>query len=635
MTNTCLQRMNAWARRLLPLLALLLLAAVGHAQGPQITKVDPPNWWVGHTINPVRLLLYGTNLAGAQVSASGGGVQASGVKVSASGTHIFCDLAINPHAVPGARTLTITTPQGKTTVAFDVLPPLPPAGRFAGFSPDDVIYLIMPDRFSNGDTSNDDPFASRGLYDRTNPHRYHGGDLQGIINHLDYLKDLGITTIWITPVYQNVQHLNSVQADSGNPISDYHGYGAVDFYNVEAHFGTLAKLRELVDKAHALGLKVIQDEVANHTSPYHPWLADPPTPTWYNGTQANHLNNPFDIHTLTDPHATPAIQKPSLDGWFVNILPDLNQDDPEVSRYEIQNTLWWLGSAGFDGIRQDTMSYVPRTFLRDWSGAIRRQYPRVSEVGEVYNGDVTIPSFFQGGQKRYDGVDTGVQSVFDFPLFYPLRRVFAQGHSIKDVTYLLGRDWVYPNANNLVTFLGLHDMKRFMSEDGATVLGLELAQTFIMTTRGIPMLYYGDELAMPGGDDPDNRRDFPGGWAGDERSAFTAAGRTPTEQEVWSHFRTLAHLHAQLPALRRGTLTHLYIADQQYAYTRQVNGDSVVVALNNDTNPIMFTVPLAPTVAWADGTALSDRLGGVTGTVVKDGHITLTLPARGAAIFTR
>ncbi len=619
------------------LLLVVLIPALCRAQSPTVDRVEPPNWWVAHSVNPVRVLLHGENLVGAKVEASGGGVSAS--HVQASGTYVFVDVTIDPHARPGARSLKVTTPKGTVSAPFEIDAPLPTAGRFQGFSPDDVIYLIMPDRFSDGDPSNNDPYVSRGLFDRSNPHRYHGGDLQGIINHLDYLKSLGVTTLWLTPVYDNVNHLNSRETDAGNPISDYHGYGAVNFYGVEEHFGTLEKLRELVDKAHALGLKVIQDEVANHTSPYHPWAKDPPTPTWFNGTLETHLSNEWDIPVLTDPHAPPALQKNTLEGWFINILPDINQNDPEAARYEIQNTLWWLGETGFDGLREDTMSYVPRSFMRDWSGAIRRQYPNVTEVGEVYNGDVAVTSFFQGGQARFDGIDTGVSSLFDFGLYYPLRRVFAQGNSVKDLTYLLGRDSLYVNPNSLVTFLGSHDVPRFMNEQGATIDGLKLAQTFLLTTRGIPMLYYGDELALPGGGDPDNRRDFPGGFPGDALNAFTQAGRTAAQQDVFTHVQTLTHLRAMLPALRRGRLVNLYVSDQQYVYARVMPGTPeitqfAVVALNNDKQPATFTFPADPSYL-PEGTTLTDRLGVTSPVSVQNGKVTLTLPARAGAILTR
>src|SRR5262249_10837117 len=245
---------------------------------PEILKLDPPNWWPGHSINPVMVLIKGRSLAGAKVDVAGKDVRATVLKTSDSGTYLFLDVWVDPAARPGPRTLKVTTPGGTTETQFEVTVPLERQERFKGLTTDDVIYLIMPDRFSNGDPSNDDPSRSRGLLDRAKGRFYHGGDLQGIIDHLDYLKDLGVTAIWLTPVYDNADHLNYREQYGEGPITDYHGYGAVDFYAVDEHLGTMAKLRELVDRAHQMGIKVIQDQVANHTGPYHPWVADPPTP---------------------------------------------------------------------------------------------------------------------------------------------------------------------------------------------------------------------------------------------------------------------------------------------------------------------------------------------------------------------
>ena len=287
--------------RAIVMIGLLALAAgpCVAQNAPEVLKVEPPNWWARHSINPVRVLIRGRNLAGARVAASGGGVSTGSMRVNAAGTYIFVDVLIDANAAPGRRLLRITTPAGTTESPFEISAPLAREGRFQGFTTDDVVYLIMPDRFADGDPTNNDPTQSRGMYDRTKTRYYHGGDLQGVINHLPYVKDLGVTAIWLTPWYDNVNRLNEREqypegsTGAKKPITDYHGYGAVDFYGVEEHFGTLAKLRELVDEAHRLGVKVIQDQVANHTGPYHPWVDDPPTPTWYNGTNEHHLANTF------------------------------------------------------------------------------------------------------------------------------------------------------------------------------------------------------------------------------------------------------------------------------------------------------------------------------------------------------
>jgi len=392
------------------ILAIALGLRLAYAAAPVVTKVEPPDWPVEPKGITLRMLVTGRDLAGSTVRSP---FRTGPVKVSRSGTHLFVDLSIPKSAEPGKYPLEIATPEGKVEAPFSLVPALAPAGRFQGFSSDDVIYLIMPDRFANGDPSNDDPAISRGLHDRAKSRYYHGGDLAGIEQHLPYLKDLGVTALWLTPIYDNVNHLNERERYDGQAITDYHGYGAVDLYGVDEHFGDLEKFRQLVDQAHAQGLKIIQDQVANHTGPYHPWVQDPPTPTWFNGTAAQHLAETWRTWTLIDPHATVEMRKSTLDGWFIDILPDLNQDDPEVARYLIQNTLWWIGRTGIDGIRQDTLPYVPRRFWREWTAAIRQRYPDFRVVGEVFDADPAMVSFFQGGKARFDGVDSGVDTLFD------------------------------------------------------------------------------------------------------------------------------------------------------------------------------------------------------------------------------
>lgn len=452
----------------------------------------------------------------------------------------------------------------------------------------------MPDRFANGDLSNDDPAISRGLFDRKNNRFYHGGDLQGIIDHLGYLKNLGVTALWLTPVYDNTNELNRRQAIGGRPVTDYHGYGTINYYGVEEHLGNLDLLRKLVDEAHRAGIKVIQDQVANHVSPYHPWVTDPPEPTWFHGTASHHVNETWQIWAVPDPHASVELRRGVLEGWFQDALPDMNQDDPEVARYEIQNALWWVGSTGFDGIRQDTLPYVARSFWRQWSAALKRQYPNLRAVGEVFDKNPAVTSFFQGGIERFDGVDSGIDTVFDFPTYDAIRDVFARGNAIDSAAQTLAQDRLYPDPNSLVTFLGLHDVARFMNESGASVEKLKLAFTFLLTARGTPMIYYGDEIGMPGGDDPDNRRDFPGGWKGDARNAFEASERTQQEAAVFDHVRKLTTLRAKLEPLRRGEMIDLAVTKQTWVYARQSGTSAVIVAINNGPDaaeiPIRFGV---------------------------------------------
>ncbi|HZS08872.1 MAG TPA: alpha-amylase family glycosyl hydrolase [Blastocatellia bacterium] len=556
-----------------------------------MSKVEPPNWWAGHSINPVRLIVRGRNLQGAKVSAAKPGIRVGNIKVNDAGTYLFVDLTISNAAKPGQYPIRITTGGGTVEAPFEIIPALPRAGNFRGFNRNDVIYLIMPDRFCNGDLANDDPAVSKGLFDRARGRYYHGGDLQGVINRLPYLKDLGITAIWLNPIYDNTNRPDEKETYDGQPTTGYHGYGAIDFYGVEEHFGDLRKLRELVEKAHDLDIKVIQDQVANHCGPYHPWVKDPPTRTWFNGTEANHINETWQTHLLMDKYATPEMLKPVLDGWFINILPDLNQNDPEVARYIIQNTLWWIGVSGVDAIRQDTLPYVPRKFWREWMTAIKREYPDVNVVGETLDGLPAQVAFFQGGAKRWDGVDSKVDTEFDYPLYFAIRKTFGEGQPVGELVNILNQDYLYPAPEKLVTLLGSHDVQRFMNEKGATVEGLKLALTFLLTTRGIPQLYYGDEIAMRGGGDPDNRRDFPGGWPGDSHNAFEASGRTAEENGVFEHVKKLLKLRREMTELREGRLRHLYISDQCYIFQREAGaGGNSIVAINNGSQPVSVEV---------------------------------------------
>ena len=617
-------------------LILLVHVSVASAQTePTVSKVEPPSWWRGSTVNPVRLLVRGTGLKGANVTPTGSGLRLAGnPKTNDAGTYLFLDVAISANAQPGKRSLRINTSSGSTTAQFEVLPPLVRPGRFQGFSPDDVMYLIMVDRFADGDTSNNDPPQSRGIYDRGNKFYYHGGDLQGIIDHLPYFKELGVNALWLTPWYDNYDRLNQIELKEGKPSTGFHGYNPQDFYGVEEHFGTLEKLQELVATAHRAGIKIIQDQVVNHTGPYHPWVEDLPTATWFNGTRQNHLKNVFQTWVLHDLRPVEHLHRETMEGWFLDFLPDLNQRDPEVERYLIQNTLWWIGVTGLDGIRMDTWQYVPNSFWKRWNTALKREFPQFRVVGEVKDGEVVHTSFFQGGRVRFDGIDSGLDSLLDFPLFYPIRHGFAEGQALDQIPKTLSKDYLYTNSEILVTLLGGHDDGRFMSERGATIAGLKLANLFVLTTRGVPQLYYGDELAMTGGDEPTTRKDFPGGFPGDRQNAFTTAGRTKEQQEIFGFIQTITRLRNELEALRRGRLINLYVAEQQYAYARQSRAGVVVVVINNDNRPATLEFSLRQT-GLADGVVLIDRLNEAGETRISEGRVNVKLPARSGAILVR
>lgn len=595
----------------------LLLAAP-----PAVTKVEPPDWVAEPAGATLRMLVTGTDFTGASIRAP---FPTSSIRTSPSGTHLFFDFQIPANVPPGRYPIRLITLSGAAVVPFAIVPRLASAGRFRGISSDDVLYLIMPDRFANGDPSNDDPVVSQGLYNRDKGRYYHGGDFEGILQHLDYLQDLGVTALWLTPIYDNANQISSRQA-----MADYHGYGAVDFYAVDEHFGDLAKFRELVDGAHGHGIKIILDQVANHTGPAHEWVKDPPTATWFHGTGAEHLSNTWRTWTLISPHSTPATQRSTLEGWFAGILPDLNQDDPEVSRYLIQNTLWWISRSGIDAIREDTLPYVPRPFWHDWTRAIHQRYPSFSVIGEVFDSDPALVSYFQGGRKR-DGVDTGVDSLFDFPLHDMIRKVFAEGSPLRALPQMLAHDFLYGNPGRLVTFFDLHDVPRFMNEPGATFTGLERAVTFLLTSRGIPLIYYGDEIGLPGGSDPDNRRDFPGGWKDDPHNAFAPSGRTAEQQRLFEHIRSLIHLRSEVTALRSGRMVDLLTEDDAWAFARVTPQASVLVIFNNSKQPAALRIPLGGS-GIANGAKLEDWLHKGPPVIAGD-SIDVHLPALSVAIY--
>jgi glycosidase len=630
--RNCFSRLKLFASLVLPLALLLASAPARTAEnGPEVFKVDPPNWWAGHSINPVRLLIRGRNLMGARVETAGEGINIGSTSASDSGNYLFVDVSIEAQAAPGRRALRVTSTAGTTEAQFDIAPPLPRQGRFQGWSQADVIYLIMPDRFSDGDAANNDPAQSRGMHTRENPRSYHGGDLQGIIDRLPYLKDLGVTAVWTTPVYDNTNR--SKDYEYGKSVSDYHGYGAIDFYRVEEHLGTLEKYRELVERAHSLGMKIIQDQVANHTGPDHSWASDPPTPTWFNGTLASHPNNVFDIKSVTEQKPDRERFEATIRGWFANVLPDINQDDAESSRYVIQNALWWVGMTGLDGIRQDTFPFVPRRFWSDWNRALAKEFPQLTVVGEVFDPRPEVTSFFQGGRARFDGIDTSLHTVFDFPSYFAIRDVFIKKQPLKRLTDLLEQDHLYTNPRALVTFLGNHDVARFMGEKGATISGLKLAYTYLLTMRGTPQLYYGDELGMEGGTDPDNRRDFPGGFAGDRRNAFTRSGRTGRERSVFKHVNTLLRLRAKHESLQSGDMKILTVNDQALAFMREARGDRVIVAINNSDAPVRLAIPFTAR-SGSRGGLWVESLYGKLRARAKGGKITLSIPPKDSFVLS-
>jgi glycosidase len=552
--------------------------AAARPEALSITKIDPPNWFAA--LPKPMLLIHGTGLGCARFSLSdsshtgtphtGNSITVERTTTSANGHWAQLYLAASPL---NAETVTL---RAACANGEHIEQPYTFAARrsaqsgMAGFNARDVIYLVMTDRFADGDLHNDgatahDSAGSQAAADqRADPRGWHGGDLRGVEQHLDYLQQLGITTVWVTPVYQN-----------HSPVA-YHGYHATDYYSVDEHYGSLQALQSLAAALHSRGMKLVLDTVPNHTGPLHPWVNDEPAPEWFHGTAAQHLDGESNFEALVNPHAPESDRVGTLDGWFVNELPDNNTDAPAVALYQRQNAVWWIEETGADGLRIDTFPYVDRPFWNAFNGELKTLYPNLTEVGEVSGDDPVINSAFAGGVMRAGGdlssagVDTKLYTPFDYPMYHAAVDVFARGAPFGRISRILGQDGLYPHPERLVPFLGNHDQPR-LATLVADPAARRLAWAFLLTTRGTPEMYAGDEIAMTGGDDPANRQDFPGGFPHATQNAFTAAGRTATQNAEFDWVQHLLKLRSTFAPLACGAEQVLSAEKDTFVYVRYNN----------------------------------------------------------------
>ena len=597
-------------------------------------KVEPPNWWLKLTPE-LMILVSGRHLEATGVSCNLANLVVERTQATAGGDYLFVWLKLEPETKSGTAVCRITTPAGTTSFELPLAARAQTIHKFQGITLDDVMYLIMPDRFADGDPTNDEPAEAPGSHDRSKARAYHGGDLRGIREHLDYLKELGVTTLWLTPIVKN------------GATEDYHGYGAVDLYAVEPHLGNLREYQELTAAAHQQGMKIAFDIVPNHVGPKHAWVSKAPLPDWFHGTAQRHMNSSAPINgafyggtenqghdpfeAIVDPHARPRLSRNLTEGWFVNLLPDMNTENPVVAEYLLQNAIWWTESSGLDGFRVDTFPYVSRQFWARWHAGLRKIYPQLTTIGEVFHPDASVTSFFAGGQRRFDGIDTGVSTLFDYPMYFVLRDVLLNGAPAGRIADVLRHDSLYPRPESLVTFFGNHDVARFASAPGSSASKLKLAFGLTLTLRGIPQLYYGDEIGMPGSGDPDNRRDFPGGWGDDAKNAFTEAGRTREQQEIFAYVQTLLRLRREHPALRDGRLWHLLSDEGSYVFLREADEERLLVVFNNSAQTRELSIPVNDTPA--QGAARASRLLGESSAEVANKEIHVHTPGRSLTIF--
>lgn len=552
---------------------LMLFAASSFAQSPRVAKVEPPNWWTGMKRDTVQLMLYGENLHDVKARSSSPHLKIIRTHTLSNPSYAFVDVEISKSAKPGEYTLTVGSPTGSATFTFPLVARRRSPSEHQGFDPSDVIYLITPDRFANGDTTNDNMPGMPDSLKPDHPYGRHGGDLQGIISKLDYLQDLGITALWLNPVVEN-----------NTTAASYHGYAATDLYTIDARFGSNEMFALLVREAHKRRLKVIMDHVNNHISISHPWLSNLPTPDWLNGTREQHQKAFHSKVELHDPHSDTLIKQKATLGWFSEGMPDLNQRTPFVANYLIQNTIWWIEFSGIDGIREDTYPYIDPEFRARWCRAILDEYPQFNIVGEVW---ITDPAYLAPYQRNTFvpmRFDPQLPSITDFGLFDAFMKTFADpAGKIEHVFYCLTKDFLYPDPSNLVTFLDNHDIRRIMYNVNGDVKRFKLALTLLLTTRGIPQILYGTEIGMKGGpDDGRLRADFPGGFPRDARNAFTESGRTAQENDIFNFTKQLLHIRKSYKPLQRGSLIHFRPVAEVYVYFRMLADERMMVIINNN-----------------------------------------------------
>ncbi len=551
---------------------LLLSFNFCFAQSIKVNKIEPPNWWVGMHWDKVQLMIYGKNLKDISAKFNNPAIKVLRVHNAESSHYSFIDIKIPTGLKPGSYKLKIKKGDGEAEINFPVLNKLSTQGNFQGFNTSDVIYLITPDRFCDGDTSNDRVRGTIDEYNIKNPNGRHGGDIAGIIKHLDYLKNLGVTTLWINPLIEN------------NTQISYHGYAATDLYKIDPRFGTNKLYKELIKEAHAKGLKIILDHVSNHISIDHPWMKDLPFADWIHGSVKHHLMTKHDKLAFADIHRDSSTIINTTTGWFTNEMPDLNQADPFLSNYLIQNTLWWIESTGLDGIREDTYPYCDQKYLAKWAKAILTEFPKLNIVGEIWTGIPVFLSSFQTHSYYPRKFDSNLPAITDYAT-HDVFTAFLKGTSGLNAIYEdFAKDFIYADPNNLVTFLDNHDNPRAMLEAKGNAKKFKMALLMLLTSRGIPQIYYGTEIGMEGGlSDGLIRTDFPGGFPGDKQNAFTADGRTKKQNDIFNYVHNLLELRKEHKALSSGKLVEFPPYNEEFVYFKIKGNDKILVVINNNS----------------------------------------------------
>lgn len=582
------------------LLGMLLTATLTLSAAGKITRIDPTNWYAGLKDASLQLMVYGEGIADATVSTDYAHVRIDSLVRLDSPNYLFVYLNLEG-AEPGEMTLTFKNGKKTEKVKYQLKAREKAGEERVGFTNADVLYMLMPDRFASGSTENDQIKGMREYTcDRSKPSLRHGGDLEGIRQHLDYFNELGVTALWFTPVLENDRHDEFEQ-------STYHGYATTDYYRVDPRFGTNDEYKKLIDEAHAKGLKVVMDMIFNHCGFDHPWIADLPSKDWLNlpewleqskGTSdprgTSFLQTSYKLTPVMDPYASKIDMKETVEGWFVPTMPDLNQKNPHVMKYLIQNSIWWVETAGIDGIRMDTYPYADRHAMAQWMKVLDQEYPNFNTVGETW---VTEPGYTAAWQKdsKVSDENSYLKTVMDFSFFDRLDKARYEDtddwwNGYNRIYGSLLYDYLYPNPSSVMAFIENHDTDRFLKE-GQDTLMLKQALGLLLTMNRTPQLYYGTEILMNGTkrvSDGYVRQDFPGGFPGDKQNAFTAEGRTPEQNAMFNWLSRLLHWRQNNPCIIGGKQTQFIPWKGVYVIARQAEGRTALTILNGTKHNATF-----------------------------------------------
>lgn len=560
--------------RIKTLSLLLLLFFVSIKIIPQnivVDKIDPPNWWTGMKWNKVQLMVYGTNLKNISAQFNSDNILIEKITSPENTDYAFIDIAINEELLPGRYQLTLSNIISETQINYEIKPRDNSIGIHQGFNQSDVVYLIVPDRFVNGDLSNDKVEGFNDKFDPSNPLARHGGDIAGMISKLDYLNELGITAIWSTPLIEN------------NTNISYHGYGITDLYNIDSRFGTNDLYKKYVEEAHKHGLKIIYDHVSNHISINHPWMKNLPMKDWINGSTENHLNTRHDKMSYADVHRDSSTILNLNTGWFTDYMPDINQKNPFVEKYLIQNMIWWLEFTGLDGIREDTYPYTDQIFLSRFNKAILNEYPNLNIVGEVWDGNPSFLSYFQKNSLFNTEFNSNLPVVTDFGLRDIIADYAAGKTNLYKIYQTLAMDFLFADPYSLLVFVDNHDIARLMYLTEGDLQKAKNVLTMILTLRGIPQILYATEIGMVGAEDHGSiRSNFPGGFPGDERDAFTIEGRDDDENEMFTYLQNLLMIRKNNVGLAQGNLIQFPPWDNLYVYLKVYEEKLYLIAVNDN-----------------------------------------------------